>query len=452
MSVSAPLRRHRLARAASVNLAAGNQEILSMHPPPLAGLRVVEFSAFVAAPLAGLTLAQMGAEVIRVDPIGGNIDTSRLPLNAEGRSLYWASLNRGKRSVELDLRGAPGRALLQDLICAPGDGPPLFLTNLAVNGVLSYEALSGRRPDLIMLQLTGSPDGSSALDYTVNCAVGLPDITGDARSAPVNHVLPAWDIAAGLTLASAALAAERQWRASGRGQHVRLALSDVAMAALCNLGYIADAQVNGTERKPDGNFLYGAYGDAFATRDARRVMLVAITQRQWEALVRATGIEAALAQAADSMGHRLDTEAGRYEARDLISAFLRPWFARRTLDELKSALVDRSIIWGPYRSVQQMLREDPRCSEANAMFALLDHPGVGRFLTSGSPIRFGDAQAVTPGLAPALGQHTSAVLRQRLGWDEAQVRDAAERGLIPSPSGRAAAQGHIPSPSGRGFG
>jgi 2-methylfumaryl-CoA isomerase len=425
-------------RAASGNLGAGNQEILLMNPPPLAGLRLVEFSAFVAAPLAGLTLAQMGAEVVRVDPIGGNIDAGRLPLNAQGRSLYWASLNRGKRSVEIDVRSAPGRALLQDLICAPGDGPPLFLSNLALHADLSFEALSRRRPDLIMLQLTGSPDGSSALDYTVNCAVGFPDITGDARSAPVNHVLPAWDIAAGLTLASAALAAERHWRSTGRGQHVRLALSDVAMAALCNLGYIADAQVNGAERKPDGNFLYGAYGDAFATKDARRVMLVAITQRQWEALVRATGIEAALAQAAASMGHRLDTEAGRYEARDLISAFLRPWFARRTLDELKGSLADRSIIWGPYRSVQQMLREDPRCSEANPMFALLDHPGVGRFLTSGSPLHFGDATSVAPGLAPALGQDTSAVLHKILGWDEAQVQQAAAAGLIPASTGTGA--------------
>ncbi len=101
-----------------------------MNPTPLSGLRVIEFSAFVAAPSAGLALAQLGADVVRVDPRGGNIDVGRLPLNAAGRSLYWASLNRGKRSVELDVRSAPGRALLQRLICAPGDGPAVFLTNL----------------------------------------------------------------------------------------------------------------------------------------------------------------------------------------------------------------------------------------------------------------------------------------------------------------------------------
>ena len=131
-----------------------------MNPSLLSGLRIIEFSAFVAAPSAGLALAQLGADVIRVDPRGGNIDVKRLPLNAEGRSLYWASLNRGKRSVELDVRSAEGRALLQRLICAAGDGPPVFLTNLAVDGELSYAALSTLRPDLIMVQLSGSPDGS----------------------------------------------------------------------------------------------------------------------------------------------------------------------------------------------------------------------------------------------------------------------------------------------------
>lgn len=399
----------------------------------LAGLRVIEFSAFVAAPSAGLSLAQLGADVVRIDPLGGNIDSRRLPLNAQGRSLYWAALNRGKRSVELDVRSPAGRALMQDLICAPHAGPPVFLTNLAVDGELSYEALSKRRPDLIMLQLSGSPDGSSALDYTVNNAVGFPDITGDMRSGPVNHVLPAWDIAAGLSLVVAALAAERHWRATGRGQHVKLALSDVAMATVCNLAYIADAQVNGAHRKPDGNYLYGAYGDAFATQDARRVMVVAITQRQWDALMRATGVAQALQVAALALGHKLDSEAGRYEARDLISAFLRPWFAARTLAQLHNALSDRSIIWGPYRSVQQMLAEDLRCSEANPMFKLIEHPGVGRFLTAASPLQFSDAQPVAPGLAPALGQDTAAVLCETLGWDDARLREAQAQGAIRLP-------------------
>ncbi len=404
-----------------------------MNPTLLSGLRIIEFSAFVAAPSAGLALAQLGADVIRIDPRGGNIDVKRLPLNAQGRSLYWASLNRGKRSVELDVRSADGRALMQQLICAGGDGPPVFLTNLAVDGELSYAALSKLRPDLIMVQLSGSPDGSSAVDYTVNCAAGFPGITGSGRDGPVNHVLPAWDVTAGQMLALAVLAAERHWRLTGQGQHVSLALSDVAMATAANLGYLADVELNGTQRHADGNFLYGAYGDSFVCGDGRHVMVVAITERQWNALLRATALQDALPAAAAALGLKLDDEYARYAARGLISTALRPWFAARTLAEVGAAFSDRSLLWGPYRSFEQMLAEDPRCSEANPIFRHTDHPGVGRFLTATSPLHFGAVGRPSPGLAPALGQHTQAVLRQLLGLDDLALQALQAAGTIAAP-------------------
>jgi 2-methylfumaryl-CoA isomerase len=397
-----------------------------MHTAPLSGLRVVEFSAFVAAPSAGLTLAQLGADVIRIDPPGGNIDIDRAPLNAQGRSLYWASLNRGKRSVELDVRKPEGRLLMQRLICAPGEGPPVFLTNLSVDGELSYAALSALRPDLIMVQLSGSPDGSAAVDYTVNCAAGFPGITGSGRDGPVNHVLPAWDVTAGQMLALAVLAAERHWRATGQGQHVKLALSDVAMATAANLGYLADAELNGTQRRADGNFLYGAYGDSFVCADGRHAMVVAITDRQWQALLRATGLQESLPRAAAALGHRLDDETGRYAARELISTALRPWFATRTLAEVAAAFSDRALLWGAYRSFQQMLAEDPRCSEVNPVFRRTAHPGVGEFLTATTPLDFGATPRLPPGLAPRLGEHTRSTLRQLLGLDDGALQ-ALER-------------------------
>lgn len=396
----------------------------------LSGLRIVEFTAFVAAPLSGLMLSQLGADVIRVDPPGGNIDISRWPLNAEGRSLYWASLNRGKRSVEIDVRSPQGALLLQDLIAAPAEEAGIFITNLGLGGELAYEALARRRADLIMVQLLGSPDGSNAVDYTVNCATGFPMVTGDGRAGPVNHVLPAWDLAAGLSIAMAVLAAERHRRRTGRGQLVKLSLSDVAMATASNLGYLAEAEVNGIDRKAEGNFLYGAYGDAFETADGRRVMVVAITDRQWQALARATAIVPAIEAAAHALGLRLDSESGRYGARELISAFLRPWFGRRTLDEVATALADRSILWGPYRTFTQMIKEDPRCSESNPMFRRVEHPGYGAFLTAATPLEFSDAPRRSPLAAPRLGEHTSEVLASVLGLDPTALRKLREQGTI----------------------
>jgi len=144
----------------------------------LSGLRVVEGSAFVAAPLGGMTLAQLGADVIRFDQIGGGLDYHRWPLAADGQSLFWAGLNKGKRSIQIDVRTPEGRELVAALIAVPGEQGGIFLTNFPARGWLEYDALRKRRADLVMVALTGNPDGTSEVDYTVNPATGFPWATG----------------------------------------------------------------------------------------------------------------------------------------------------------------------------------------------------------------------------------------------------------------------------------
>ncbi|RYI13617.1 MAG: carnitine dehydratase, partial [Acetobacteraceae bacterium] len=161
----------------------------------LKGMTVVEGAAFIAGPSCGLYLSQMGANVIRFDAIGGGPDSKRWPIGDQGQSLYWEGLNKGKRSIALNLGRPEGRELAQRLATS-GDG--LFVTNFPVNGFLSYDALSALRSDLICLRVMGWSDGSPAVDYTVNASVGLPYMTGPADDTrPVNHVLPAWDLLAG---------------------------------------------------------------------------------------------------------------------------------------------------------------------------------------------------------------------------------------------------------------
>ena len=170
----------------------------------LAGLRIVEGSAFVAAPLGGMTLAQLGADVIRFDDIPGGLDYRRWPLAAGGQSLFWAGLNKGKRSIRIDIRKPEGRELVTALITAPGPHAGLFLTNFPPRGWLAYDALRARRSDLVMVSLTGNPDGSSEVDYTVNPATGFPWATGPRSFAePLNSVLPAWDAIWGASRRSA---------------------------------------------------------------------------------------------------------------------------------------------------------------------------------------------------------------------------------------------------------
>ncbi|MFJ0630912.1 CoA transferase, partial [Bordetella bronchiseptica] len=171
----------------------------------LKGVRVIESSAFIAAPLAGLTLAQFGAEVIRLDMTGGGIDYERMPRMPDGTSLYWTGLNKQKRSVALDLRKPEGRDLARKLVCAPGPDAGILLTNIGVPW-LSHAALAEGRPDVITCTIEGNADGSSAVDYTVNCATGYPHATGDGRE-PVNSPLPAWDACCGYQAAMAVVSA-----------------------------------------------------------------------------------------------------------------------------------------------------------------------------------------------------------------------------------------------------
>src|SRR5258707_428496 len=184
----------------------------------LADLRIVELSAFVAAPLGGMTMAQLGAEVIRIDPIGGGIDHDRWPVTKNGASLYWAGLNKAKRSVALALNKPEGRELV-----------------LAIVG---------------------------------------------------------------------------------------------------HLGYIGDVQINGHSRPAIGNDLYGSFGRDFATADGRRIIIIALTPRQWRGLGRATGLADKLAMLGAMFDADLETETGRYEARDAIAALLARWCASRSLADI----------------------------------------------------------------------------------------------------------------------
>ena len=401
----------------------------------LSGLRVVEGSAFIAAPLGGMTLAQLGADVIRFDQIGGGIDHGRWPLAPGGQSLYWAGLNKGKRSIRLDLRSDEGREIAIGLIAAPGEDAGLFLTNFPARGWLDYELLRAHRPDLIMIALAGNPDGSSEVDQTVNSATGFPSAAGPpGLSEPLNSLIPSWDIATGTLAAVGLLAAERRRQRTGEGQLVRLSLSDVAFAAVGNLGRIAEATLEEQDPPRVGNHVYGAFGHDFETRDRRRLMVVAISDRQWAALQDATGTRKAYRGIEVMSGQDLGTESGRFAARDLVAAVLRPWFAARDLAEVREAFAGTGVCWGPYQTFRQLLEEDPRCSTANPMFEEVEQPGIGTYLMAGSPLGFSELARVPVRRAPMLGEHTDEVLADVLSLSDAEIGRLHDDGVVAGPT------------------
>jgi 2-methylfumaryl-CoA isomerase len=384
-------------------------------PRPLGGVRVIELSSFVAAPTAGLTLAQLGADVIRIDPVGGAADVHRWPLcqsdvGDSGRSLYWAGLNRGKRSAEIDLSTPDGRTLLADLVCAPGPHAGVLVSNLWGKSWLSDEELRARRPDLVHVQVLGRSNGAPAVDYTVNAASGLPYATGPAGGTdPVNHALPAWDLLCGMHAAVAVLAGLHRRVVYGAGTHVTISLEDVAASTLTTLGLLPEALQTGTSRPSYGNELYGTFGADFALADGRRVMVCAITVRQWRQLLERTGTVEAVASAARDLDVDFDDEGQRFTHREVLTGLLRSWFAARTLEHVHSEFDGSQVLWSEFRHLTDAAAA--LAAGGSPVITARDEDGLGHMLTTTGPLRWRDEEASPPATAPVLGRDTDEVLR-----------------------------------------
>ncbi|HJQ47725.1 MAG TPA: CoA transferase [Amycolatopsis sp.] len=389
---------------------------------PLHDLRVIECATFVAAPSACMTLAQLGADVIRVDPIGGAADYNRWPVAPNGTSLYWTALNRGKRSVAVNLRSDEGRDLVTALVAQAG----ILVDNVVGRPWLSYQVLSERRADLIHVHLQGHPDGRPAVDYTVNAEVGVATITGrESDAAPVNHVLPAWDLVTGMTVTTGVLAALHERTGTGRGAYIEVALADVATAGVANLGWLGEAQLRGAERPKHGNHVYGSFGTDFETSDGQRVMVVALTEHQWHALRKVTGTEGVFDALEPALDVDLKLEADRYRVRETIAAILRPWFAARSLAKVSKDLDSARVLWGRYRGMPEVV------ADPGPLLSTVDQPGIGTVPSARSPLRWGGEYGDTT-TAPALGQNTGEVLSGILGLSDTEIGRLHDTGVVAS--------------------
>ncbi len=401
----------------------------------LSGMRVVEASAFVAAPLGGMTLAQLGADVIRVDNIGGGLDYRRWPVTEDNTSLFWAGLNKSKRSVALNFRSPEGAELAKQIITAPGPDAGMLLTNFPPKGWLDYDALRAQREDLIQLTIQGDRHGGSAVDYTVNPAIGLPFLTGPSDSqSPTNHVLPAWDLVTGQMAALGLLAAERHRSRTGEGQHIKLALADAAMAVMGHLGFIAEAQM-GRERPRYGNYLYGAFGRDFVTADGVRVMVIGLTGRQWKSLCEATESTQAMQELATRLNRDLRKEGERFESREEIAAIFEAYISARSFVDIAARFDDFGVCWSRYRSVKQMVEDDPDCSLENPMFNTIDQAGVGTVIAAGAPWQFAAFERQPAKPAPVLGAHTDEILADLVGLTAPEIGKLHDQGVVAGPEG-----------------
>lgn len=406
---------------------------------PLSGFTVIENDSFVAAPSACLALSQMGAEIIKIDPLKGGPDIDRWPVTAEGRSIYWGTLNRGKRSVAIDLRSDEGRELAQALITATGEDPAkngIFITNNVGRSFLTDEVLRAQRDDLIHVKVQGSADGGPGVDYTVNAETGIPGITGPAESPrPANHALPAWDLLCGQAAVTAVVSGLLQRSTTGQGTYAEIALQDIALSAVANLGWYTEALQPAGEREKHGNHIFGTFGTDFTTADDRSVMITAITARQWKALIDSTGMTAVIEALQGALGIDLSLEENRYAQRETLEALLKPWFAARTLETVTAELTGTGVLWAPYRSIGEVAREAAGTSSAEkagaGVIRGLASDRLGDMLVGANPIRF-DGEYLSGEKPTVLGEATHQVLSEKLGLTQTELGRLSDSGVLNS--------------------
>ncbi|WP_076861058.1 CoA transferase [Bradyrhizobium mercantei] len=391
----------------------------------LSGLSVIEASSFVAAPSAGLYCAQLGADVIRVDQIGGGPDFRRWPVTRNSDSLYWENLNRAKRSVALDLNRPEGRQLLQALIRETGQ----VITNFPAKGFMEHETLADGHPGLITVRVMGWADGSPGLDYTVNNAVGYPMMTGSGPE-PVNHVLPAWDLLSGAYAAFALLAALRRRSETGTGSEVRIPLSDVAIGTAANLGGIAEVLYHGENRPRLGNAVYGLFGRDFMTADGVRTMIVVVTHRQWSNLLVALGLQQAVAAVETERCISFAKDDGlRFTHRDALFPLFDRAIGARSHADLAAVLDAGGVVHSAYRTMMDAAK-DPKLVTNNPIFGSSENPSGFNYPAVGAFATVPQLERHAPRTAPRNGQHSKQVLAEVLSLASGEIARLIEAGIV----------------------
>jgi 2-methylfumaryl-CoA isomerase len=398
----------------------------------LSDLSIVEVSSFVASPTAGLYCAQMGAEVIRVDQIGGGLDYDRYMQTADGRSLAWENLNRAKKSVALDLKNAEGRELCVELARKTGQ----LITNLPKKSFLSHTAVSAGRADMISVRIMGWHDGRQAMDFTVNAASGYPLMTGPAEwdqetAPPVNQVLPAWDFITGAYCAFALMAAIHHRTATGEGSELRVPLGDVAIGTVANSGALAEMLYRGGDRPRLGNAIWGALGRDFESRDGKRFMVAVLTPNQWNAMVGALEIAEPIAALEAETGVEFArSDHNRFVHREALFGIVQDAAGKLDYAELAQRLTKAGATFERYRTMFEAAN-DPVLVADNPLFGPSPaNPSGFEYPAPRSFAHLGGQPAADPAPAPYLGQHSEEVLAERLGLSTGTIGDLIDRGVV----------------------
>ncbi|MEO1708673.1 MAG: CaiB/BaiF CoA-transferase family protein [Pseudomonadota bacterium] len=405
-------------------------------PGPLSHLRVLDLSRVLAGPLAGQHLADMGADVIKVERTGTGDDTRAWapPFVAEpsdgdpGLSAYFMAANRGKRSLAVDLTQDEGAALVRTL-AAKAD---VILENFKVGGLvkyrLDYDSVRATNPSVVYCSITGfGQDGPYATragyDFLVQGMGGLMSITGDTDAAggePMKVGVAIADQISGLNALTGVLAALVRRERTGEGERIDVALLDSTIGALANQSATFHATGQAPGRMGNAHPTVVPY-QVFKTADGHIILAVG-NDGQFTRFCEVGGLDHVAAD------HRYTTNAGRIINRETLIPELERTFLKRTSADWIASLEAASVPCGPINTIDEVFADDQ--VQARQMQRHLEAPRLGHVAVTANPIRLASHDTTHAGAPPRLGQHTRDVLRGELGFDDHTISDLAERDII----------------------
>jgi crotonobetainyl-CoA:carnitine CoA-transferase CaiB-like acyl-CoA transferase len=377
---------------------------------------VLDLSHALAGPFASTMLGDYGAEVIKIEPIDGEIARAWGPPFYGGEAAYFVNLNRNKKSVALDLKHPEGRALFFRLL----ERADVVIENLRVGSMarlgLDYARVSERQPRIVYCSISGfGQDGPyrdrAALDLVVQAESGMISVTGEAGARGVRAGVSIADISAGMYAAFAVLAALHARERTGRGQYLDVSMLEGQLGILS--GTIGAFLANGLVPQPMGT-AYGALLPYQTFRTKTRDIAIGIgSEKLWRTFCPLIG----LPQLADDP--RYVTNAARHANRPGLIAALQGALLARTYEEWEAILQPAGIPMGAINTIDAVV-EHPQVAARGALVEC-DHPVAGRIRMVGPPVRMSETPGTVRTPAPLLGEHTDEVLRGRLAIDEEEL-------------------------------
>jgi crotonobetainyl-CoA:carnitine CoA-transferase CaiB-like acyl-CoA transferase len=381
----------------------------STWPGPLADIRVLDFTRVLAGPAASLALADLGAEVIKVEPPGNGDETRDFPPIRDGESHYFLSVNRGKKSIVIDLKSEAGVALAKDLAVQCDIVVENYRPGVMDRLGLGYEALSAINPKLIYCAIsgygqTGPLRDRPSFDIVLQAMSGALSVNGEPGAPPTKLGIPLGDLVGGINGPIAILAALHERNTTGRGRYIDLSLMDGLVGLL---GYIAQlAFFTGEDPTPQGSqhpnlVPYGA----FPARDGS-IIIACLTNGFWGRICEALGCP-------EKTGDpRYDSIEKRRNARAEVNAIVAAFTAKKTVDDLVALFTEHQVPHAPILGVSEALAQPQ--TVAREMVVEVEHRTLGRIPIVNRPIKFDERQPA-PSPPPVLGQDTDEILRDVLG-------------------------------------